>query len=84
MTITKKDLTEALDEVLNKKRVIDDDTHKLHHQFIAMEIERRETNKKLWLKFKMSLIGGVALSVLGFLGWIGSLLVETFRSGNHP
>lgn len=84
MTITKKDLTDALDEVLNKKRSVDDDTHKIHHKFIAMEIERRENNKKLWMKFKLSFIGGMALGILGFLGWIGALLVESFKSGNHP
>lgn len=82
MTITKKDLSDALDEVLNKKRIIDDDTHKIHHQFIALEIERRENNKKLWMKFKMSLIGGIALGVLGFLGWVGKVVLDLVTQGH--
>lgn len=84
MTITKKDLADALDKALSKKRVIDDDTHILHHQYIEMELEKRENRKRLWMKFKLSLIGGIALSLLGFLGWLGKLIVEALQSGPHP
>jgi len=84
MTITKKDLSDALDEVLNKKRVIDDDTHKLHHQFIAMQIEKQERRDELFRKFQASFVGGVALGLLGFLGWIGKYVLDLFQTGQHP
>ena len=82
MPVSKKELIEALDEVLNKKRVIDDDTHKLHHQFIEMELEKRENRKLLIDKFRLSFVGGVALALLGFLVWAGKEFINFFLHGN--
>jgi len=73
MTLKKEDLIDALDEVLNKKRIIDDDTHKMHHEFIQMELERRENNKRLWMKFKLSAVGAIATGIVTGLMWVGSI-----------
>lgn len=78
MNLTKKDLISALDEALNK-HPIDDSLHKTHHDFIQMEIERRQNNKKLWMKFKLSVVGTIATGVIAGLVWIGTLVVDTFN-----
>lgn len=74
MTITKKDLSEAINKALNDARHITDETHKLHHDFIQYLIEKQESRKKLWMKFKLSLVGSAALALVGFLMWIGKLI----------
>lgn len=78
--LTPKVFKEILTEVLHEKRVVDDDTHKIHHEYIQMRLEDRERRQKLWMKFKLSFVGGLALAVLGFLIWIGELI---FRTGHH-
>ena len=84
MSINKEDLIDALREVLHEEREIEDDTHQLHHEFIEMELQRRESRKKLWERFKLSFVGGVALAVLGGLGWIGALILNAWRDSGHP
>lgn len=82
--LTKRDLKEALDDALNARRTVDDDLHRRHHEYIEMELERKEAREANWAKFKNSFIGGLALAILGFLGWIGSLVIEAVRSGSNP
>lgn len=43
-------------------------------------IDERRNRKKMWNKFRLSLIGAVAVAIVGFLTlpltWIGALIVE--------
>lgn len=82
--MNKEELTEAMREVLHEHRQIDDERHALHHEFLEMEIEKRERRKALFLRFKNSFVGGLALAILGFLGWIGKLVIDALTSGHHP
>jgi hypothetical protein len=79
--LTKRDLVEALDEVLNTRRTVDEDLHRRHHEYIEMELEKREQRKANWAKFRSSFIGGMALAVITGLGWIGTLILTWVR---HP
>lgn len=83
--LTKEDLAEVLDDVLNRRRAIEDEIHKKHHAFIQMEIDRRERARERWEKFQSSFIGGFALAILAFLGWLGTLILSWFQhSGGNP
>ncbi len=82
MSFDKAELTEILREVLHEQRAIDDDKHELHHEFIEMELQRREARKKLWERFKLSFVGGVALAILAGLGWVGQLVLGAIKH-NH-
>jgi hypothetical protein len=82
--ITKEELIEVLDQALNSRRTVDDELHRRHHEYIELELERRENRKRAWEKFRNSFIGGLAVAALGFLGWIGTLIIEWLRSGSNP
>lgn len=77
----KEELVTALKEVLHEHRQIDDEKHHLHHQFIDMEIDRREKRVEAFNKFKTSFIGGLGLAFLGFLGWLGKVILEGLHMG---
>ena len=81
LIMDKLQLKEALHEVLQEHRSVDEDQHKLHHDFLEGEIQRREERHAMWLKFQSSFIGGLALAILGALSWVGHLVLEAFRSG---
>lgn len=77
--MTNKELIDALDEVLNKKRSIDDETHTSHHHFIQSEVERRERRHKLWLKFETSIVAGLATGLIAVILWIGSVVIAQLK-----
>ena len=80
--MNKDELTEVLKEVLHEHKV---GTYpETHRKFVDMEIQRRESRKELWRRFKLSFVGGLALAVLGSLVWIGELVIEALKHGNHP
>lgn len=81
--ITKEEMVEALDNALNNRRCVDDDIHRHDHEFIRMIREREERRVKLVTKFKMSLVGSLAMGVVGGLTWLGGLIIESFKHGNH-
>lgn len=74
INLTKKDFEDALDQALNKGRQITDETHKTHHDYVQYLIERSEARKKLWMKFKLSLVGTIATSFVILLIWIGKTI----------
>lgn len=78
------DLKAVLEEVLHQKRTIDEETHITHHRFVQRQIERDERRQELFRRFRLSFVGGLAMAVLGFLGWLGTLIVGWFKStGGH-
>ena len=79
MSLTKKDLVAVLEEALNKKRSIHESIHTAHHEFIQSEIERREDNKKLWMKFQTSIVGTIATGLIAGLLWLGTLVIEAVK-----
>ena len=79
--LTKLEIKQAIHEVLEEHRSLDEEQHSLHHAYIEAELRRREERHVMWLKFKSSFIGGLALGILGALGWLGTLILEALRNG---
>jgi len=69
--LTKEDLQNVLREALDERNAIGGDQHHNDHEFIQMLKDREERRFKRVEKFKMSFIGGIALSMLGGLIWVG-------------
>lgn len=82
--LTKSDLAEALDDALNKKRAINNETHFDDHEFIRLLKEREQRRERRVEKFKMSMIGSAAVGAVGFLVWVGGLVIDAFSHGQHP
>lgn len=91
MSISPIELEEIMRKVLHEKRVISDDDHAIHHNWITnqmdceadqktlcewvkLQIEREHKREQRWAAFESSFIGGIALAILGFLGWVGNLI----------
>jgi hypothetical protein len=62
---------EVLTKVLNQNRAISEERHKLDHDFTTVLRERYKKREAMWEKFRLSLIGGIAMMLLGGLTWIG-------------
>jgi len=77
--ITKKDVKDALHEAFADFGITKE-THSAHHQFIEMEIQKREQRHEKWNKFQGSMIGGITLAILGFLGWLGSVILDFIQA----
>ena len=77
----KHDITAAVIEALNEHRSIDAQTHHEHHAFIEMMMGRESRRVARSEKFKTSFIGAIAVSMVGALGWLGTLLLESVRHG---
>lgn len=73
--MNKEELVEALQEALNSKRVINDEAHKIHHQFIEMMIKKEERRIERWEKIKAQTWAWGIISVLGI---IGTAVYKTF------
>lgn len=82
MDISEEQLDAALEKALNKKRTIDNETHAEHHDFMAAWIKRWEVRQKMWQRFKLSFIGGIAMAVVGALMWLGQLVLEHWPKTN--
>jgi hypothetical protein len=81
MEITKEELKQALSEALKE---IDHEfwtpeeieKYKIHRQYIALEMQKMERRQRLFENFKLSFVGGLALTFLAFLIWIGKLVLS--------
>jgi len=80
--ISKKDLIEALDHVLQARRSVPEEVHKDDHDFLKILKQREERRVKRWEKFRLSLIGTIATSLGGGIIAIGAWVVGIF--GHHP
>lgn len=79
MTLSKEELRIALDEALNKKRTIDNETHTEHHEFLKAYMVRWEARQKMWQRFKTSFFGSIAMAIVGILMWIGQLIIDHWQ-----
>lgn len=77
--IEKEELEKILKRVLNENRTIDNKTHDFHHRMYERDLERRKQWRELWMKFKLTLVGSLAIAIIGFIGWIGKLILEHLR-----
>lgn len=75
----KRDIIAAVSEALKQHRSIDAETHQEHHAFIGMMMEREARRVVRSEKFKTSFIGAIAVSMVGALGWIGKLIIESWN-----
>jgi len=84
--IDEQTLERVITKVLNAReaRHEHDELMERRCKFVDELIDREQRRRDAWKKFKMSFIGGLALAVLGFLGWVGTLIVEFFRHGPPP
>lgn len=76
MSVSEERLIEVLDEVLNKHREIDNDRHSVHHQFVEMEMQRREERHRRWEKVKVQVYGWGIITLLSALGWVGKKVYD--------
>jgi len=74
---SREELREVIEEALEKHK---DDPH---HAYVQLLIDRRKKRMEMSQKFAQSFIGGLALGLLGFLGWLGLLIIEWVRTGVH-
>ena len=83
MALTDDDLegiAKAVQTALKPRHVaIDEDTHKSHHDYIALQVEKASNRKKQWDKFKMSAIGTVATSLVVMLIAFGESILHFLR-----
>lgn len=79
-------LEATLTKVLNDKRSIDNETHQLDHEYIALKRERSKIWERRIEKFKLGVIGGLATAVVGALGaglvFLGKVVVNYYFKHN--
>lgn len=78
MIETKEDLTKALKDIFGG-HVFDIETHREHHEFISILIERERRKTELWEKIKAQVAGSLILSGLG--GALAAVYHVFFKHG---
>ena len=57
--------------------------HNKHHDFLELEIQRREKRAQTWENIKKTAIGMITVAVLSLIGsgllWIGNLVLEAWK-----
>lgn len=84
-----KSIDTAIDRKFNEKWAIEMHTHREHHDFLAMEIERRAERNKMIARLKTQALGFLLLTGISGLGyglyWLGTLAyriwVESIKNG---
>lgn len=71
MALTKEDVQDVMREALDNRNAIGGEKHHNDHEFIQMLKDREQRRVDRIEKFKMSFVGGIALSLLGGLIWLG-------------
>lgn len=66
--LTKDDVQDAINEVMDERARIDQVTHVQHHQFIEMQIEEYQDKKRLRESVKKQVIGWGVILALGGIG----------------
>lgn len=73
--LTRDDLEQAVDAVLERRRGIPGDKHRVHHEFIEAEIERRRVKSEQrasraesWRRIRESVIGWLIITTLAAIG----------------
>lgn len=77
-------LENALTKVLNEGRSITDEQHRLDHEWLERQRENDRKWAVRWEKLQTSIIGGIALLILGGLGWVGKIVIEHILSRGAP
>lgn len=70
------ELKQVIHDTINELYAVHECYPEVHRKFVEMQIKREERRQKLWMNFKLSFIGGLALVVLGWLMWMGTVIVE--------
>ena len=69
MTLTRKDITEAVNEVLTARRSIDETSHFEHHNYVGALIERERKRTERNEKIKTQVIGWGVVTAIGGIGY---------------
>lgn len=80
--LTKKDLQDVIRECLVDQNAVGGEQHHHDHEFIQLLKDREQRRVDRVEKFKSSLIGGVAISLIGGLIWIGQWAAAHLSWGN--
>ncbi|MBL4761414.1 MAG: hypothetical protein JKY93_01785 [Gammaproteobacteria bacterium] len=69
---------EELATVIARKIILDQKDHANHHDFIKAMMLREETRQARWEKMQISLIGSVVLAVLGGIGKVFLMVIDSW------
>ena len=76
----KDDIKEALGELFDERRKIDEPKHKLHHDFVEVLVIKAKKRDDLIEKAKGTLVGALVIVVLGWLAWLGDLVIDAWKA----
>lgn len=82
-TLTKEDVRDVVNEVLDERTRVGEPKHTDHHQFMQMQIERYEAKKRLRESVKKQVIGWGVIVALGGIGTAVYSLVMNAVSKAH-
>lgn len=74
--LNKQEIMEAVVEAMTAHRSIDAETHQDHHAFIMLMMEREARRVDRVKRFQMSFIGAIAVVMVGFLVWVGQVVIQ--------
>ena len=81
MNLTKEDIRDTINEVLNERARIDEQTHVRHHHFIDMQIEEYERKKRLREDVTKQVVGWGVVVALGAIGSAVYAIVTGVKTG---
>lgn len=74
--LTREDIREVIESALND-HLIDLETHRAHHQAVALWLQRQEERRQRWERLKERIIGWAVLSGFGAaIGGLGFAFIE--------
>ena len=77
----KQELLESFNDALNAGRSIDDETHRDHHEFVKVMIDKEKRSIDRSEKIKATVIGWFIITVLG---GVGTAVYHVFIKAAHP
>ena len=69
MTLSKEELKETIEQVLDERAKIDSKTHLDHHYFVAKLMKDEASQEDFWGKIKQQVLGWGMITVIGFFGY---------------
>ena len=75
----KDDIKEALSEIFDERRSIDEPRHKTHHDFVQTLIVKTKKREALMDKAKGTFVGALVIAALTGLTWVGNLVIDAWK-----
>jgi hypothetical protein len=82
-------LESALGRVLDSRKRVDEETHRVHHEYVARCIDRDRKREKRWEQLRVHILGWGAISVIGSIiyslgDWIKHVVINLFKVKGGP